>query len=582
MAGKVLELQNLLDKHGLAESIAEMWQDWSSQRNTWVEEQKEKRNFLFATDTTKTTNSSLPWKNSTTTPKLTQIRDNLHANYLSALFPNDNWLRWEGYTLDDEELKKRAAIEAYMSNKVRESDFRSTMSQLLLDYIDYGNAFADVIFVNESSVDPTTGETIAGYIGPKVVRISPMDVVFNPLAADFKSSPKITRCVKSLGELRLEAEENPDNAYLKDALEQRDEVARKSGAYSIDDFHKALGFCVDGFGNMQEYYQSDYVELIEVTGDVADPDTGKVLKNHIITIMDRCKVIRKEPMANWLGNGSMAHVGWRLRPDNLYAMGPLDNLVGMQYRIDHLENMKADAMDLAVFPPVVIAGEVEEFEWGPAAEIHIDESGSVTELGKNLNAVITAENQIATLEQKMEQYAGAPREAMGIRSAGEKTAFEVQQLQNAAGRIFQEKITTFEISLLEPILNAMLESARRNMSILDVARVMDDDLGVVQFIEITKEDITARGKLRPVGARHFAAQAQLLQNLTGVMNSPIGQKIDVHLSSKALAALVEDVLGLERFQLIQPNVAIFEQADTQRLVSQVQEDLEVEQMTPVE
>ena len=74
--------------------------------------------------------------------------------------------------------------------------------------------------------------------------------------------------------------------------------------------------------------------------------------------------------------------------------------------------------------------------------------------------IIAASNEIHTLEEKMELYSGAPREAMGIRTAGEKTAFEVQSLQNAAGRIFQEKITSFEIELLEPILNAMLESAR--------------------------------------------------------------------------------------------------------------------------
>lgn len=51
---------------------------------------------------------------------------------------------------------------------------------------------------------------------------------------------------------------------------------------------------------------------------------------------------------NWLGKTSIVHAGWRYRPDNLWAMGPLDNIVGMQYRIDHLENLKADAMDLAV------------------------------------------------------------------------------------------------------------------------------------------------------------------------------------------------------------------------------------------
>jgi hypothetical protein len=36
------------------------------------------------------------------------------------------------------------------------------------------------------------------------------------------------------------------------------------------------------------------------------------------------------------------------------------------------------------------------------------------------------------------------------------------------------------------------------------------------------------------------------------------------------------VLNLERFDLIEDNVAIFEQAETERLVGQVQEDLAAE------
>ena len=83
-------------------------------------------------------------------------------------------------------------------------------------------------------------------------------------------------------------------------------------------------------------------------------------------------VVLKEPIPSWSGHAPIYHVGWRTRPDNLWAMGPLENLVGMQYRIDHLENLKADAMDLAVLPPLVIKGEVEQFKYAPGAEIHID------------------------------------------------------------------------------------------------------------------------------------------------------------------------------------------------------------------
>ena len=309
--------------------------------------------------------------------------------------------------------------------------------------------------------------------------------------------------------------------------------------------------------------------------------TGQIDRGVVVTIIDRMWVVRKEPFKSWQGYAPIFHVGWRTRSDNLWAMGPLENLVGMQYRIDHLENLKADAMDLAVMPPLVIKGEVEEFDWAPGTEIHIDEGGEVTELAKGTQWVITAENNIDKIEMRMEQYAGAPREAMGIRSAGEKTAFEVQQLQNSAGRIFQEKITTFEIELLEPVLNNMLEVGKRNLDQTDVIRVIDDDLGVKQFMEITRDDITASGVLRPVGARHFAAQAQMIQNLSGIANTQIWQQISPHVSSVKLAAMVEDLLNLDRFDLVRPNVAVFEQQETQRMAGQASEDLAVEQTMPL-
>lgn len=58
--------------------------------------------------------------------------------------------------------------------------------------------------------------------------------------------------------------------------------------------------------------------------------------------------------------------------------------------------------------PLVIKGEVEQFEWRPNAEIHIDENGDVQELGRNAQWVIAAENNIDKLEMRMEQYAGTP------------------------------------------------------------------------------------------------------------------------------------------------------------------------------
>ena len=581
MSGKVLDVRAIQNPDDLARKLAALYNQWLVQRQEKEGEWRELRNYLFATDTTTTTNNKLRWKNTSTIPKLTQIRDNLHANYVDAVFPNDNWLRWEGYSRDDVTLKKRNAIEAYMKNKCRASNFKQTVSQCLLTFIDYGNSFAEVQWENRKHIDPITGEEVPTYVGPKAVRISPYDIVFNPTATTFKESPKFTRYIKSIGELKKEIKYRTDLMYTPSVLDKVLEVRRALAAFRMEDVNKSDSYLIDGFGSLQEYYQSDYIEILEYEGDIYDPETGELTENRIITIVDRNYILRNIPNPSWLGKDTKTHVAWRERPDNLYGMGPLDNLVGLQYRIDHLENLKADALDMTIHPPIKVVGDVEPFTWEPEAVIHVPEDGDVGMLAPN-SAAFQVNNEIGSLLMLMEEMAGAPKEAMGIRSPGEKTAFEVQQLQNAAGRIFQHKVNKFQTEFLEPLLNTMLELSRRNMDAADVVRVMDNDLGVVDFMSITKEDITAKGKLRPVGARHYATRAQLAQNINGVFNSPVGQMIAPHISAKKLAKLVEDFMGFEEYDFISDNAAIFEQAETQRLVNQAQQNVMVEDQIPVE
>ena len=121
MSGTVAELKASLGGvvDDRAKEIAYLWDRWHQQRLNKIAEWEEVRNYIFATDTSKTTNGMLPWKNSTATPKICQIRDNLHANYISALFPNSNWLKWEGGTFDDDTKAKADAITSYILTKTR-------------------------------------------------------------------------------------------------------------------------------------------------------------------------------------------------------------------------------------------------------------------------------------------------------------------------------------------------------------------------------------------------------------------------------------------------------------------------------
>lgn len=561
-------------RDSMSETISLLWSKWDSQREPKKREWMEVRNYLFATDTYTTSNKELPWKNSTTYPKLTQLRDNLHSNYISALFPNEEWLKWEAWDGDSNTKQKAEAITSYMLDRTRESDFRDTVDRLLYDYIDYGNAFCTREAVYD--VVNTPNGPIERYIGPKLKRISPYDIVFDATAESFDKAPKIVRKLVSVGECLAASEDNLEANYLKDAFKNREKLRNAKKQWKYEDFAKADGYNVDGFGNFFEYLDSDMVELLEYYGDIYDKDKKKYLRNQVITIMDRTFVLRNETLDNLDGGAPFWMVNWRMRPDNLWGAGPLDNLVGMQYRIDHIQNLKADAMDLAVLPPLVIQGEVEEFEYKPGCEIHVDTQGSISELNKNLNAVIQAENEAGNLSMAMEEFAGAPKEAMGIRTPGEKTMFEVQQLQNAAGRIFQEKITRFEV-MLEKALNSMLKATIKNLSSAQIIRVVNNDIGAEVFRTITVDDLNASGVLRPIGARHYARQATMFQDLMSIFNSPVGQMIASHMSMKALAALIEDHLGLKRFQLISPYVGIVEQAEQQQVINSMQESMEMNQ-----
>jgi len=565
MAGETIELQHMLGPDHMAVEIATRWQTWSNLRQKKLEEWKELRNYLYATDTKTTKNAMLPWSNSTTTPKLTQIMDNLHANYFATLFPQQKWMRFEADTRDSNVKAKRDVIQAYMNNKVSQSKLVDTASNLLYDYIQYGNCYATVTWEDNYQVKEA-GDLVINYVGPKVVRISPYDLCFNPTASSFEKAPKIIRSIKTLGEIKAMIENDPSNKYLEQIFGKM--LSARASVRSSDSDYKADGFIADGFSSIQQYYESDYVEILTFYGDFYDTESGKLHSDRVITVVDRAYVLANEENPSWLGSAPIFHAGWRPRPDNLYAMGPLDNLVGMQYRIDHLENLKADVFDQIAYPIMKIRGDVEDFDFEPGARIYLGEEGDVGYLVPDATA-LQADLQIRLLEDKMEEMAGAPKQAMGIRTAGEKTAFEVQSLQNAASRIFEHKTAHFERTFLEPILNAMLEVSRRNMNMSDTIRVMDDATGAILFQTITKDDITAKGKIVPVGARHFAERARRVQNLTQLYQIKLSDpSVAAHMSGKEFARILADELGEPT--LFSENIAVTEQLETQQQMQEAE------------
>lgn len=583
MTGKTLELQDIITPDQTGTFIANRWTTWNSDRRESLERSNEVRKYIFATDTTKTTNSSLPWKNKTTLPKLCQIRDNLYANYLASAFPKRKWLRWQPDVESDDSLDKKTAIEAYSSWTLDNRIFKSEIAKCILDWIDYGNCFATVDWIDQTHlVAEDGGASQVGYVGPGLRRISPLDIVFDPTASSFESTPKIIRSWVTLGQVKglLESQSN-DKELAAEIYEYLKGIRHSAQEYigEIADYNEYYN--VDGFDSFTSYLTGDYVELLTFYGDYYDYSKDEFKKNHVVVVADRHKVILDRPSPSYFGNPPIFHAGWRVRQDNLWAMGPLDNLVGMQYRIDHIENLKADVFDLIAFPMLKIRGQVDDFEWGPFGRIYTGDEGDVEILAPPFQ-VLQANLEITQLEQRMEEMAGAPKEAMGFRTPGEKTMYEVQRLENAAGRIFNSKIVAFEESFIEPIINAQLEMGRRLMPPLQAIRIFDEQFKIDTFMSLTKDDITGSGRIKPIAARHFVEKSEKVQNISNFYQSALGQdpEIKIHFSSVKLAELFEDLLDIQDYDVVLPYIRLSEQQEAQKQQQSMQEQTSMEALTP--
>lgn len=575
MTGTVLHFEELLDKDQLALNITEKWLSWDSLRMLKKNDWEEIRRYVYATSTRDTSNSKNPWRNSTTVPKLCQIRDNLYSNYTATLFPKRKWLIWEANEKDANSREKRDSITNYMSWVISQPEYKHELDKVILDYIDFGNCFVTVDWVDRR-VQKEDGTYQSGFVGPVPKRISPLDIVFNPVAENFVNTPKIIRSLISMGELKkmLSSMASNDNReeyenlynYLK---EIRNRARSDSGS---DWSQKDRMYIMEGFTSYREYLCSDEIEVLTFYGDLYDPDTDAFLENHVITVVDRHKLINKRPNPSFFGYPPIFHCPWRKRQDNLWGMGPLDNLVGMQYRLDHIENMKADIFDLVTYPVQKVKGFVEDFTWQPGEKIFVSEEGDVELVAPDVQA-LNANMEIQHLEAQMEEMAGAPKEAMGFRSPGEKTAYEVQRLENASSRIYQNKIGQFQEFIQEPELNAELELAKRTLTGPVSIKVFDNQFNFATFQTLTVEDITGAGRIKPVAARHFAEQAETVQNLSQLAQSPIWQTVMPHMSSVQIAKMFESIFNLEDYEIVIPYIALAEQAEGQKQANALQEQV---------
>lgn len=551
----------------LARSIVDKYTTWLDAKQGWEVNYRAGLQYLFATDTSNITDlQQSQYSSSTHIPKLTQVRDIVTTYYLESLFSLDDYVQWRGLSLDDMVISKCNAINDFVKQMLDEGDFKQVVSKLVEDYFDAGNAFAMPVWRVDKDDNGTYWEGVVAQ------RIDPLDIVFDPTVKNFKDTPKIIRTVLSMGDLKVLAEAGDD--VMKKAFEamkkQRDDI-RAIHTNGDEIVNNELE--IAGFSSLDTYLLSDTVELLTFIGTMYDCVNDKLYKDKKITIVDRSIILQIEDMEGICNNNYIFKAGWRDRKDVLWSMSPIENLLGMQYRIDFLENKKADVYDYVANPVIIKKGEVSCPEvLAPGAEYDCDRDSDVRYLIPD-TTILSADNQVGIYENRIEMYAGAPREAAGFRTPGEKTAFEYAQLMNASSRIFNRKIQKFEHEIFEPLINACFQLYLKRKAGQQVSiRTWDYDNDIPNVITINIDELRGQGSLKAVGTTYYADKAQVAQNLQMLGQNPLflDEAVRANFSPAMLGRVFAHVTGLDKFDdLFRKNQRLYETADQQKLVAKL-------------
>lgn len=576
MPQKTFDIRMNIDKDQLAESICEKWTTWMNARQEWENRYREVIQYLYAATSDQIVGQrSYPWQANVHIPKLTQLRDTLITYYLESIFSLDDYYKFEGFTKDSNTLLNRNLIQNLLRDILNDGDFKQHIEKAIADYVDAGNAFGMPVWETEY-VSDVTGFKRIYWEGAKAVRINPLDIVFDPTASSFKETPKIIRTVVSLGELaKISQNDDAMKKAFDRAIKNREEIREvmTNGDSIINDEMK-----IAGFSSLSAYYSSDVVEILTFYGSLYDITNNSLHENTKITIVDRSIVLKEEPMQDVNGYNYIFHTGWRDRKDVLWGMSPLENVIGMQARIDFLENKRSDCYDYVVNPIKKVRGNVDMPDaLGPGDEIHLDADSDVAYLAPD-TSILSADNLIQAYEYKMEEFVGSPREVLGFRTPGEKTMFEVGQLMTAATRVFQRQIRKFEIEYFEPMINALLELYLKKKAGQTISlKFWNDEKNYYQFKEVSIDEIKALGRIKTIGSLNYQDRSQIAQSLQMLGQNPLflDEAVRNNISPSELGQIFLYITGLDKFSnLYRKDRRLYEVVEQQKLIEKLNQVLD--------
>jgi len=446
----------------IVEHIVGSWDDWKHARrdkeSLWRDEVNA---YLTTIDESKY--KDWPWRSKVADTFIQETGDSISSALRNSLFPtNEEYFDIVG--VDEQGKTHQQEMQEYMQQQLYKTRFVEKFKPFIKQLSVIGNAPAILPWrikkktsTKRVKVRGEDGRTrVEKQTFPRTIydnfdfeALDAFDVVFDPSQIYFDKTPFIRRMVRSINELKRDADLYKNLDRLEESGDTLDgeDIGKKRERLSV-------------FGlNFQE--DKEGIEILEAYGDFEIE--GVLYEDYLISIGNRKTVIRFEPNPYWGGRP----IVWGTY-DNLwftsYGKSAIEPVMGTYHLINTFTNQKSDILNLIINGcySFVEDGVIdpENLMLRPGGFIEVGHNDNIRPLHPSTNVTL-AFGEIETLRNRGEKSTGASTYDKGGIPRGKRTAFEANIIKQGSSTRFNDITKHIGDSVIEYTLNFFLESTKQ-------------------------------------------------------------------------------------------------------------------------
>lgn len=496
MLGKSFDLSSE-DNSILAQQISSTFDKFNDKRQAQLISIDEIKKHIFSHNT-----NSFSWNNDVHLPDVYELSQTLKSHLIENLYSNpEAMFDVQGVNEDAQQLAN--SHKAMLVNAFQKMNFKNEMESIVDSIVEAGEATLFIGWntlykkkrrpqnLEEKFLSPSQDgfviEDKLAYDGPIVKCINPADFVFDvDRFANFDSCPKIYRSFLDISEIAHNKSYNCLNdSILEELYLLISSNIPKSNKFRLLTNNKSSSFPPSKFKVFEGGFSSIYsdsskfskairgnqLEVLEYYGDIKLPN-GDILKNWLVTVVGRSKVVRFEQ--NPFVINPFVHASIIQDPDNLRGVSPIKVALELSSISSTILNKQLDALSLIINPPYLAPK-------GCFSGEQLVKPGSIIEYDAALmpqkpmpldfSSAIVGWDFIKFFKNQMESATGVYRNMAGdLRSNENKTATEFN----------------YSVSSQAIRLNMLIDSVSRKIIIPMVQKVAE----IISNFKFGKETIT--------------------------------------------------------------------------------------------